>query len=37
MPVVGPAIVDLSYTAVSVAAGHRLRRDDIGNLVLTDA
>lgn len=34
--VVGPAMVDLPHTAVSVAAGQRLHRDEIGNLVLTN-
>jgi N-methylhydantoinase A len=35
--IVGPAMVDLPHTAVSVAAGQRLHRDEIGNLVLTTA
>jgi N-methylhydantoinase A len=34
--VVGPAMVDLPHTGVSVAAGQRLHRDEIGNLVLTN-
>lgn len=33
--VVGPAIVDLPHTAVSVAGGQQLYRDGLGNLVLT--
>jgi N-methylhydantoinase A len=34
MSIVGPAIVELPHTAVSVAAGHGLHRDGLGNLVL---
>ena len=33
----GPAILELPHTAVSVASGQTLRRDPIGNLVLTSA
>jgi N-methylhydantoinase A len=35
--VTGPAIVELPHTAVSVASGQTLRRDALGNLVLTDS
>jgi N-methylhydantoinase A len=31
----GPAVIELPHTAVSVAAGQRLRRDRLGNLALT--
>jgi N-methylhydantoinase A len=33
----GPAILELPHTAVAVASGQTLRRDAIGNLVLTSA
>jgi N-methylhydantoinase A len=32
----GPAVIELPHTAVSVAAGQRLRRDRLGNLALTN-
>jgi N-methylhydantoinase A len=31
----GPAVVELPYTTVAVAAGHRLRIDPVGNYVLS--
>ncbi len=33
--IAGPAVVELPHTAVAVPAGHELRRDTVGNLVLT--
>ena len=33
--IAGPAVVDLPHTAVCVAAGQHLHRDELGNLILT--
>jgi N-methylhydantoinase A len=35
--VAGPAVVELPHTAVAVPDGRELRRDGVGNLVLTVA
>jgi N-methylhydantoinase A len=35
--IAGPAVVELPHTAVAVPAGRELRRDAVGNLVLTSA
>jgi N-methylhydantoinase A len=35
--IVGPAVLELPHTAVSVPSGQRLRRDRLGNLILSAA